>query len=92
MTPKIKHIATEGSITYLPYVVSPNDPSDVMRNSFNQRTINDIMHQFGHDHINILRILSSEATYHNYEILEFLVKDNLLFDINELHIVMGFGM
>lgn len=93
ITPQLQGLAADSraSMIHIPLAIVSNDPADVMRNSFTHRTINDVMRELFHKRLRLLRILNVEDDSQLYEVLEFLIKDNILSEVNELHLVIHFG-
>ncbi|CAG2228101.1 unnamed protein product [Mytilus edulis] len=82
-------IYNDGSLnnTYvIKTVVVPNNPSDFTRNSYETQTLNDIMLNLHHTHIDILKIENVMDEINTHEILFYLVNDDLLKKVDQLHI------
>lgn len=76
---------------FIKTIIVPNDPSDFTRNSFETQTLNDIMTNIHHTHLDILKIESVTEESHSHEILYYLVKDDLLRKVDQLHIALHIG-
>lgn len=72
-------------------VITANDFADFSRNSYGQQTINNLMLWLGHDHIDILRIAHTVSSVQTWELLHFLIYDNLLLKVKQLHVAMYIG-
>ena len=73
-------------------VIVANDPADYSRNLYNQRTINDLMSSMGHSHIQLLRLVFTEENIQMWELLRFLIQDNILHKVDMLHLAVYIGM
>ena len=71
--------------------VVANDPADFSRNSYGQRTVNDLLLTHGHSHITLLRLLSTAQTVEMWQLLRFLIRDNVLSNLDQLHLVVYIG-
>ncbi|XP_067681812.1 uncharacterized protein [Haliotis asinina] len=69
-------------------VIVPNDPADFGRNSYETQTLNSITKKLGHGHIDIIKLEAYLDMSDSHEVLFFLVKDKLLRDVQQLHIVL----
>lgn len=69
-------------------VIVPNDYADFSRNSYGQQTLNTLLKEKGHKHLDLLRLASTSSSVHLWEILHFMIYDNLLLDVKQLHIAM----
>ena len=76
---------------YIHTQLVPNDFADFSRNSYGQQTINDLMHTLGHKHIDILRLSGTASNVQMWELLHFMIYDNLLLNVEQLHISMYIG-
>ncbi len=72
-------------------IVTPNDYADFSRNSYGQQTLNDIMHMLGHTHLNLLRIAETAGSVQAWELLHFMINDNLLLNVHHLQLTMYIG-
>ena len=71
--------------------IMPNDYADFSRNSYGQQTLNNLMKVLGHDHIDILRIAHTVSNVQTWELLRFMISDNLLLKVRQLHVAMYIG-
>ena len=69
--------------------VTANDPADFSRNSYGQRTINDVMKSLHHDRLDLLRFEGSGSAM--WEVLHHMINDNLLMHVKQLHVTMRIG-
>ncbi|ESO93487.1 hypothetical protein LOTGIDRAFT_161590 [Lottia gigantea] len=69
-------------------IIVPNDPADFGRNSYDTQTLNNIMVNLKHDHLDILKIESLFDMSESHELLYYLVKDKILSKIKQLHILI----
>lgn len=86
-----KPVYYEGTLNHtfvIKTIVVPNDPSDFTRNSYETQTLNDIMLNLRHQHIDILKIEHVMDEINTHEILYYLVKDDLLRKVDQLHIAL----
>lgn len=69
-----------------------NDPADYSRNSFIQRTLNDLLAAHGHDkvHIDLLRLIAPDdsSAVQMWELVHFLIHDNVLRHVQQLHLMV----
>lgn len=65
-----------------------NDPADFSRNSYGQRTFNDLLAAQGHSHIDLLRIMSTVRNVEVWQLLYFLIKDDVISKVYQLHLVV----
>ena len=72
-------------------VLVPNDYADFSRNSYGQQTLNSVLKERGHTHIDLLRLASTSNNIQMWEILHFMTLDNLLLNVKQLHIAMYIG-
>lgn len=63
-----------------------NDPADFSRNTYGQRTMNDLLAAQGHSHIDLLRIMSTGRNVEMWQLLYFLIKDDLVTKAYQLHL------
>jgi hypothetical protein len=66
----------------------PNDNADFSRNLYGQQTINTVMSNLGHAHLSLLRLGNLPSNVQMWEFLHFMISDNLLLKVNQLHIAM----
>ena len=89
------HISSVNNTHVINTVLVPNDPADVSRNLYGQKTINDIMRNLGHlkhhRRIDLVKLASTVNPAHMWEVLHFMIEDNLLVNIRQLHIAMYIG-
>lgn len=83
---QLLHEALRNNTYFIKTIVVPNDPSDFTRNSYETQTLNDIMSNLRHTHLDILKIETVTENSHSHEILYYLVKDDLLKKVDQLHI------
>lgn len=69
-----------------------NDPADFSRNSYGQRTFNDLLTAQGHSQIDLLRIMSTVRNVEMWQLLYFLIKDDLISKVYQLHLVVYIGI
>lgn len=68
-----------------------NDPADFSRNSYGQRTFNDLLVAQGHSHVDLLRIMSTVRNVEMWQLLYFLIKDDVISKVYQLHLVVYIG-
>jgi len=71
-----------------------NDPADFSRNSFMQRTLNDLLAAQGHGatRIDLLRLVSTDSDAISMsDLVHFLVADNVLKHVQQLHLSVYIG-
>ena len=73
--------------------IAPNDPADFARNSFDSQTLNSVFSMLKNQECDILKIDKHAEHVKNYEVLKFMIEDNLLqkMKVKELHIVIELG-
>ena len=73
--------------------IAPNDPADFARNSFDSQTLNSVFSLLKNQECHILKIDKHAEHVKNYEVLKFMIEDNLLqkMKVKELHIVIELG-
>lgn len=72
-----------------------NDPADFSRNSFAQRTLNDLLAVQGHGaaSIDLLRLVGTDGdTVSMSDLVHFLVADGVLKNVNQLHLTVYIGV
>jgi len=72
-----------------------NDPADFSRNSFAQRTLNDLLAVQGHGaaSIDLLRLVGTDSdTVSMSDLVHFLVADGVLKHVNQLHLTVYIGV
>jgi len=72
-----------------------NDPADFSRNSFSQRTLNDLLAAQGHGatRIDLLRLVSTDSdTVSMSDLVHFLVADGVLKHVQQLHLSVYIGL
>jgi len=72
-----------------------NDPADFSRNSFVQRTLNDLLAAQRHHatKIDLLRLVSTDSdTVSMSDLVHFLVADNILKHVQQLHLSIYIGL
>ena len=69
--------------------ITANDPADFSRNSYGQRTVNDVMKSLHHDRLDLLRVEGSGSAM--WEVLHHMINDNLLLHVKQLHVTMRIG-
>jgi len=78
--------------------VVANDPADFARNSFAQRTLNDVLMEQGHRgaeqrNIDLLRIVGADADGGSTaDLVYFLVVDGVLKNVRQLHLTVYIGL
>ena len=72
-------------------VITPNDYADFSRNSYGQQTLNDLMTNLGHKHLNLLRIAETAGSVQMWELLHFMINDNILMNIHQLQLAITIG-
>jgi len=72
-------------------VLVPNDPADFSRNLYGQQTFNDLLRSLGHQQLDLLRLGSMANPQQMWELLHFMIEDNLLLNVQQLHITMYIG-
>ncbi|XP_041354593.1 uncharacterized protein LOC121372358 [Gigantopelta aegis] len=68
-------------------VIVPNDPADFGRNSFETQTLNNVIEKLNHQHIDLLKLESLLDLSNTHELLFYLIKDGLLSNVKQLHVV-----
>jgi len=74
--------------------VVANDPADFSRNSYSQRTLNDLLESDGRtsSRIDLLRLLSSDRDVSQmWEFLRYLINDGVLLHVQQLHLLVNIG-
>ena len=72
-----------------------NDPADFSRNSFVQRTLNDLLAAQGHSatNIDLLRLISTDSDAVSMsDLVHFLVADGVLKHVQQLHLTVYIGL
>ena len=69
----------------------PNDPADFSRNSYGQKTLNTLLKELRHNRIDILRLVNLEKGVNMWELLHFMNYDNILLNVQQLHVAMYIG-
>ena len=72
-----------------------NDPADFSRNSFVQRTLNDLLVAQGHSatSIDLLRLVGTDSnTVSMSDLVHFLVADGVLKHVQQLHLTVYIGL
>jgi len=75
--------------------IVPNDPADFSRNSFVQRTLNDLLAAQGHGaaRIDLLRLVATDSDAVGMaDLVYFLVADGVLKHVQQLHITVYIGL
>ena len=72
-------------------VITPNDYADFSRNSYGQQTLNDLMTNLGHKHLNLLLISETAGSVQTWELLHFMINDNLFMNIHQLQLAINIG-
>ena len=72
-------------------VIVPNDPADFGRNSFETQTLNNVIDKLNHQHIDLLKLESLIDPSNTHEVLFYLIKDGLLNNVKQLHVVFDIG-
>ena len=72
-------------------VLVPNDYADFSRNSYGQQTMNSVLKDQGHSHVDLLRLASTSNNVQIWEILHFMTQDNLLLNVKQLHLAVYIG-
>ena len=88
---KVPQVQYTNSTYVVQTILVPNDYAAFSRNSYGQQTINTVMNNLGHTHINILRLSHTMNNVQLWEILHFMINDNLLLNVQQLHIAMYIG-
>ena len=68
-----------------------NNFADFSRNSYGQQTMNDLMHMLGHQHVDLLYLAEVTPSVQMWELLHFMIYDNILYTVKQLHISMYIG-
>jgi len=79
----------------IPTTIVANDPADFSRNSFVQRTLNDLLAAQGHSatNIDLLRLVGTDSdTVSMSDLVHFLVADNVLKHVQQLHLSVYIGL
>ena len=71
--------------------IAANDPADFSRNSYGQRTVNDVMKSLHHVRLDIVRLESLGSDSSMWEVLHHMILDNVLVQVKQLHITMRIG-
>ena len=71
--------------------ITANDPADFSRNSYGQRTVNDVMKSLHHARLDIVRLESLGSDSSMWEVLHHMILDNVLVQVKQLHITMRIG-
>lgn len=74
--------------------VVANDPADFSRNSYSQRTLNDLLDSNSHTdyRIDLLRLVSADRNVvQMWELVHYLTNDNVLFHVQQLHLTVYIG-
>ena len=69
----------------------PNDYADFSRNSYGQQTINDLMLNLKHSKIDVLKLEAIKRDHEMWEMLHFMTNDNVLLNVDQLHIAVYIG-
>lgn len=72
-----------------------NDPADFSRNSYVQRTLNDLLAAQGHSatSIDLLRLVGTDSdTVSMSDLVHFLVADGVLKHVQQLHLTLYIGL
>jgi len=72
-----------------------NDPADFSRNSFVQRTLNDLLAEQGHSttSIDLLRLVGTDSDVVSMsDLVHFLVADGVLKHVQQLHLTVYIGL
>ena len=72
--------------------IVPNDPADFGRNSYQSSTLNSLFESLKHSSIDILKIETLADNSHSHELIYYMVKDNLLRRVRQLHLAIYVGM
>ena len=88
----VPYLVTQTNNTHvIDTVIVPNDYADFSRNSYGQTTLNSLMKDQGHTYIDLLRLASTSNNVQIWELLHFMISDNLLLNVKQLHIAMYIG-
>ncbi|ELT94541.1 hypothetical protein CAPTEDRAFT_205016 [Capitella teleta] len=68
--------------------IVPNDPADYARNSYDQMTLNTLLQRYGIPNIDLLRMAQTANGVHMWELLHFMIRDNLLLHVQQFHVAM----
>ena len=75
--------------------VVANDPADFSRNSYAQRTLNDLLasHCHGNSRIDLLRLVAAHDrdVVQMWELVRYLVDDSVLLRVQQLHLLVYIG-
>ena len=71
--------------------IVPNDPADYGRNSFETQTLNNVFETLKHPVIDVLKIDRLSDLSHSHELLYYMVKDQLLTGVRQLHLAIYIG-
>jgi hypothetical protein len=74
--------------------VVANDPADFSRNSYSQRTLNDLLDSNGHSNnrIDLLRLVGADRdVVQMWELVHYLINDNVLRHVQQLHLMVYIG-
>lgn len=75
--------------------VVANDPADFSRNSYTQRTLNDVLMSHGHEseRLDLLRLVSGDhEVTQMWELVHYLTNDNILLRVQQLHLLVYIGL
>ena len=71
--------------------IVPNDPADFVRNSYETQTLNNVLNTLGHNYIDIMKLDHFLDLRDSHELIYFMIKDNLLARVGQLHVTIHIG-